>query len=256
MRLLLVMKKDFMEMKRSLIIYALTIVSIVGGIVLLQTLFTQSSNYGEANQYYGFFNGFLFLGGAIFTSLLFSDDMFNRVRVHNFLMLPASQEEKFLSRALFSAILYPLSIIILFSITSLVVEFLLLIVVNDGVNVFNPFQKEVLLAIPSYFILSSLFFLGATYFKKTHFIKTAFTSWLILFSFAIIMIIFVRIILTPYFEQESFFYIRVSFLDTYNSIPKIIEVVGKFIYYILLPLFFYFISYLRIKEVQATDAIQ
>lgn len=256
MRLLLVMKKDFMEMKRSLSIYAITIVSIVGGIILLQTLFNQNPGYSVANQYYSFFTGFLFLGGAIFTSLLFSDDMFNRVRVHNFLMLPATNEEKFLSRALFSGILYPLSIILLFTLTSVVVELLLLLIVKNPVNLFNPFQKEVIYFIPSYFVISSLFFLGATYFKKTHFIKTAFISWLTLFSFVIVLIIFARIILTPYFQQESFFYVRVSFLDTYNSIPKIVDVLGKFLYFIILPLYLYFIAYLRIKEVQATDAIQ
>ena len=256
MRLLYVIKKDFMEMKRSLFIYGITIISIVGGLVILQTVFSQRGNINEVDQYSSFFAGFFFLGGAIFTSLLFNDDMFNRVRAHNFLMLPASNEEKFLSKALFSAILYPISIILLFTLTSVVVELLLFLVVGDPINLFNPFQKQVINSIPSYFVVSSLFFLGATYFRKTHFIKTTFTSWLILFSFVAVLIIFSRIILAPYFQEQSFFYIRVSFLENYDSLPRIFEVIGDFLCFIVLPLFLYFISYLRIKEVQATDAIQ
>ncbi len=256
MRLLHVMKKDFMETKHSLFIYAITIVSIVGGIVILQTAFSQRGDYSNMDQYRSFFAGFLFLGGAIYTSLLFSDDMFNRVRAHNFLMLPASNEEKFLSRALFSAIIYPISIIVLFTLTSIVVELLLLVTLGDPMVLFNPFQKDILTSLPTYFVVSSLFFLGATYFKKTHFIKTTFTSWLIIFSFVIVVVLFARIILTPYFQEQSFFYIRVSFFDTFERIPRIIDVISKFLYYVVLPLFFYFISYLRIKEVQATDAIQ
>jgi len=143
MRLLYVIKKDFMEMKRSLFIYGITIVSIVGGLVILQTLFFQQGNINKVDQYSSFFAGFFFLGGAIFTSLLFNDDMFNRVKAHNFLMLPASNEEKFLSKALFSAIFYPISIIVLFTLTSVVVELLLFLVVGDPMNLFN--QKHILL---------------------------------------------------------------------------------------------------------------
>ncbi len=256
MRLVNVLKKDYMEMRRTIFIYFATIIAIVGGIVILRTVFTSYIDGTNNNLYGSFFSGFFFLGGAIFTSILFSDEMFNRVRVHNFLMLPASNEEKFLSKAIFSAILYPLSIIALFFLTSTVVELLLFIALKDPITIFNPFQKDVLNSIPDYFIMSSLFFLGSTYFRKIHFIKTIFTSSLVVFSFAIALLIFARIILAPYFQEQSLLYVRVSFLEKYDSIPAFVNVLGKFIYFIVFPLFFFYVSFLRIKEVQSTDAIQ
>ncbi|NCB02225.1 MAG: hypothetical protein EOM67_08680, partial [Spirochaetia bacterium] len=62
MRLLYLIKKEFIESKRSLIVYAITIISIVGGLAILRTTFNQYTSGGSEELYGGLFSGFLFLG--------------------------------------------------------------------------------------------------------------------------------------------------------------------------------------------------
>jgi hypothetical protein len=182
--------------------------------------------------------------------------MFNRTRQHNFLMLPASSFEKFLSRALISIVLYPLALLVLMSGLSLLFESFLFLIFRDPITLFNPLSISIIRFFPHYVALTSLFFFGATYFRKTHFIKTVFSSWLVLFSLGLFALLFARILLASSITEMNSVYIRVSYLENSFTIPSIYEWILNTICFVIVPLFLFYVSYLRIEEVQSTDAIQ
>ncbi len=256
MRLVNVIKKDFKEERRSWTIYGATIIAIIAGLALISALLTKNQVISNADPVYKeFFFWFLFLGGAISVSTSF-EDMFNRTKQHNFLMLPASSFEKFLSRAIISTVLYPLVLLALMSALSLVLEPLLLLLFGDPMTLFNPLSASIIRSIPLFFLVNSLFFLGSTYFRKNHFIKTVFFSWLVLLSLGMIAMLFSRIFLASSFFTMQTFQIRVSYLEGSFTFSPFWEWIWNIILYIALPLFLFYVSYLRIEEVQATDAIQ
>ena len=256
MRFIKVLQKDLLEEKRSWMIYGITIVAIIAGIELLDAVLVKHGVFSNTEPVYvQFFYWFLFLGGAISTSTTF-EDMFNRTKQHNFLMLPASGFEKFFSRALISAVLYPVALLALMSLLSLILEPLFFLLFDSPIVLFNPFASHIIRYMPLYFVVSSLFFFGSTYFKKTHFIKTVFSSWLVIFSLGFLAILFARILIAAPLAQMDAFYIRVSYIESNFTLPKAYEIIGKIVFYVIVPLFLFYVSYLRIEEVQSTDAIQ
>jgi len=256
MRLIQILRKDFLEDKRSWMIYGIAIVAVISGIELLDALLVKYQVFSLTDPIYTqFFFWFLFLGGAISTSTSF-EDMFNRTKQHNFLMLPASTFEKFISRALISTVLYPIVLLALMSALSLIVETILYLIFKSPIILFNPLNPLIIRFLPLYFVMNALFFFGATYFRKTHFIKTVFVSWLVLFSLGFFAILFARILIATPFSQMESFYIRVSYIESSFTLPAIYEILFNIIVYVIVPLFLFYVSYLRIEEVQSTDAIQ
>jgi len=257
MRIFSVLVRDLEEDRKGLTTYSITVVAIITALALIQAIAFRFTAQPDESMYEGLYFGFLFLGGMIFTSLSFSDDLYNRIRNHQFLMLPASPLEKLLSRALISAIIYPVALTLLFTLASLALEPLLYLLFREPMNLFNPFQKNHLTGYFNYISVTSVFFLGSIYFRKVHFFKTILASLVILFTLSMISTLLIRLFFFDYFsgwelshEFQYSFVARGSWpLGTYRAI-------GNIIYFILLPLFSYTVAYFRIQEVQATDALQ
>src|SRR3989339_160639 len=109
MRFVRVLNREIQESKRTLFIYSLTIFLVLFFQEMVGAFVTRmTGNIISDSVYEGSYPGFLFLGGFIITSMVFAQDMFSRTGQHNWLTLPASTEEKFLAKALLTAIAYPL----------------------------------------------------------------------------------------------------------------------------------------------------
>ncbi len=256
MRIFYVLRKDLEDDRKSLINYVLTIFAILTTTALIQAIILRFNPLADNEEIYsGFFYGFLFLGGAILISLLFREDLFTRVNTHQFLMLPASPEEKFFSRALIGAVLYPVALTILFMGTSLIIEPLFYLIFRDRITLFNPWSMNILTTGLNYFTLSSIFFLGSIYFRKLHFFKTIFSTLAVLLSFGIIAALLGRLIFNECFTGITI-NTEVNYSLSSRDFPlKAMEWIGKIFYFIVLPLFCYTVAFLRLKEVEATDAI-
>ncbi len=260
MRLVRVLRKELQESKRSLFIYGITIVLFffvqeVGGAFLIRL---SGGSIRSNADYLGNFVGFLFLGGFIITSIIFSEDMFSRVGQHNWLMLPASRLEKFLAKGLLTAIAYPIALALLFTVASVVVEALALLFFGNPFTMFNPLTRTVGGMLLHYVATQSIFLLGATYFRKTHFIKTVLSIGVIGIILGIVATIFFRIIFAPYFTGPYGFNFSIESYGSFEqmNIIKVGKWVGTIVYWFIMPLFCWFTAYLRVKEVEATDAIQ
>jgi hypothetical protein len=259
MKLQYLLKREIYESKRSLLIFSLTIFLILlfqemGGSIAARF----KGGMTIVSWYDNNFPGFLYLGGFILTSVFFSQDMFNRTGQHHWLMLPASSEEKFLSKAFITAVGYPIALTALFFLSSVIIESMTTLFFKDAFILFNPWTKEVGWMLLHYLVIQSVFLLGATYFRKAHFVKTILALGIIGFAASLIGTLFIRIVFAPYFT--GFFQpmnIQFSFSQGYEEqFLKGFFTLMKVIYWALLAPFCWFVAYLRVKEVQATDAIQ
>ena len=259
MRFFRVLNREIQESKRNLIIYSLTIFLVLFLQEMVKAFITRTTgNIITESVYEGIFPGFLFLGGFIVTSMFFAQDMFSRTGQHNWLTLPASTAEKFLAKALLAAIAYPVALSIVFTLSSVIIETLTLVFFGKPFTMFNPFGPFIGKMILHYVVTQSIFLLGATYFRKAHFVKTVLTLGIIGIVMGMLATLFVRIIFAPYVTGMFGFHFS---LNSYNlqatdTLVTIGKWIGNIIYWILLPAFCWITAYLRVKEVQSTDAVQ
>lgn len=135
--------------------------------------YVTDGNLGVKSQFAIFF--WFFIGaGSIFTSMIFSE-LGNSRKSIAMLMLPASHFEKYLVAWIYSFVIYQL----IFVLSFYAVDLLVLSLQNSGKD-----EKMALLnlqgtetnygmALVFFSILHGLTFLGAVFFEKLHFIKTA-----------------------------------------------------------------------------------
>jgi len=132
----------------------------------------------------------LLLAGTIYTSTIFSD-VGDKKKAIAYLTLPASHFEKWLVAWVYSFLAF---LVIYTTSFYLVALFLLNIkhVPGQAEGVINLLQKPHLEMVLVYAFLHSIAFLGAAYFNKLHFIKTAFVFFVIMG----LLILFNKIVLT------------------------------------------------------------
>ncbi len=260
MRLIRVMRKELVEHRRNLLIYTLTVALLLLVQELADAFIVKAvSGIGSGGTtYLTNFIAFLFLGGFIITSSAFSQDMFGRTGQHNWLMLPASQWEKFFAKALLSAIAYPIALTLLFSVASVLIELLALVLFGSPFTPFNPISPYIRKLILHFVATQSLFLLGATYFRKAHFFKTLLAIGVIGIGFAMLTTLFARIAFAPYSSGVFGFHFRIDSYTLWAQNPALhtIKWIYTLLYWVVMPLFCWFVAYLRVKEVEATDAIQ
>lgn len=254
-----VIKKELLEKKRLLCIYAAAVTLIL----LIQELFDAFIAWQTqfvlpaAENYSGSFSLFLFFGGLILTSTIFAQDLFSKTAQHNYLMLPASQLEKFLAKGLLTAVGYPVVLALLFGISSVGIELITRIFFDSPILLFNPFSRATLQLIGHYLAIQSVFLLGATYFRKAHFVKTVLALGLLGIVVGLFTAALMRIAFAPYMEQLRSMQIMVdaSAIQDHQTLFGVFKWIGSLVYWLIVPLFCYFTAYQRVKEVEATDAI-
>lgn len=258
----LLVKRELQTKKRDLSIYALTIFLILLASETINNFLAQYFRMPfPPAPYENLFPYFLFFGGLIITSLAFVDDMFSKNGQQEWLMLPATSLEKFLAKAMLTSWVYPLALIAVFFATSVIIEPLFLLFFSNSITLFNPFTRIVGRQLASYWVIQSLFLLGATFFRKGHFLKTTLSIGTIMFALSILGLLFIKIIFTlRYGRSLGTFELMFSFdsllLSRSTGALRFFRILGKTLYYGALPFFCWVTAYLRVEEVQATDAIQ
>ena len=179
-RFRLLLKRDMVSGYRAVLIA----VAAVAGVAIIISALSMLGAY-EADFHYGIFYPLLFAGGYIVTSLAFRDLHLNG-RSYTYLMLPGSRVEKFTSKLLTTSVGYALGTLILCSVLSLVSEGINKLIFGHSHLLFNPFNREVLLAVAIYLVTQSIFLVGAAYFKKLAILKTALAVNIAVIGFSIL----------------------------------------------------------------------
>ena len=124
---------------------------------------------------------FYILGGLLFSSHIFNE-LHSKEKAFQYLLLPASTIEKFVSAWSITSVVYTLFSIIGLFLLSLLIE--VLVVYKTGIwsafSLFNPLYPQFLRGVIFMIIFQSVFFLGGVYFKSYHFVKTIFCLLLFL----------------------------------------------------------------------------
>ncbi|MEJ2883333.1 hypothetical protein [Pedobacter sp. GR22-6] len=167
--------------------YLMSFVVLMGVLSLIMgyVFYLNKGNVNPAAQFV-YFVTFLFLGGSIFTSTIFVE-LNDKRRAIPYLMLPASNFEKFLLSWIYSFLIFQLFYIVGFCL----IDAMLL-------GMAKPIPRELeimpssgqeplpyLLAFTAFMLLHAISFFGAVFFRKMHFIRTAF----ILFGLLMILMV-------------------------------------------------------------------
>jgi hypothetical protein len=226
---------------------------IVSGVLALLAI-VGPAGFGGATDipvdfYRGFFIGVLFLWGTISTSLALTD-LHDRTANGAFLLLPATALEKTLAPLLVNTVVFVVYLLVFTSALSLVGELLEWLPLGLSNEWFSPFDSVVWAVIPHYLVIQSVFFLGAAWFRKAHYVKTLLAIAVIATAIvaiygAIFWVLGMGTGIVILGDAESSMFGPFSWLLT----------VAKLSYYVIVPLFCWFVAWLRVEETQVSHGV-
>ena len=254
-RLLYLLKRDILNnINTTLIVFGA-----VTAVIYLISALTAYNHAPSGQLYFTLFTNLLFIGGLIVTSMIFKE-MHRKETSQNYLLLPASNFEKFFSRLLISTIGFAAITLIGVTAISYLSEGVNTLIFKRHNQIFNPFTKTVWTLMAYYFVAQSIYFLGAVYFRKYNFIKTINVIFLFAILISILGALFVRIVYFDFFD--GFFRIgNTGLLIQWRKLPlnassftNLIKTL-KILYWLVPAPLFWTISYFRIKEAEVKNAI-
>jgi hypothetical protein len=263
MNLIYLLKKDLHEGRKAISIYGLTILIVMVLSRVLALLVNGPYVYAsEVSSYLDLFISFLFIGGFIIASIAFRDELYGRTTQHNWLMLPASPLEKLAVQLLIVLVLYPLALLLFVTAASVVTEGLTALLFGTSFAPFRPFDRIAWTSILNFIVLGSVFLMGSAYFRKAAFMKTVLTLGLLGVFFSLVAAAAGRVIfselITDLMISERMFGVRTpspSYLSSTYPVLRFFAIFTKVSYWGLLAPFCWLVSYFRIREVQAYDAV-
>lgn len=259
--------KDLVEGYRALLIAA----GAVTGALLLNYLLGPLAGGGlrepslsaggsvNTSVHITYFGLTLFIAGFIMTSRAFLE-VHLKSRNHDWLMLPASLPEKWLSRLLLTTLGVGIGMMLYFWLFSLLAAGLSALLYGRAYPLFNPVDHEIGLLVANYMVLQSIFFAGAAYFKKAHFIKTV----LAISGFAVAMVLLTvgaARVLVPHELLDMTATHPLAHLDI-SSVPPLLEpaarvvtVIARIFYWAILGPLFWVLAYFRLTEIEVRNGV-
>jgi len=241
-RLALLLRNDALAGYRLLLIVSATLAALL----VFGALIGAFNGGGFRTYYDGCFIGALFACGLIGTSLSFRE-LHDKHRNTSYLLLPASALEKTLARLALGTVGVIAYTLVLVTVVAPLAESLNFAVFGVQNTAFKPFGWLPWTLIPHYVVAQSVFFLGAAWFRKAHFIKTALAFHVFLAGFTGLSV------LLGWLLERTFHggYYEVDFLP----LGGFFEVAWQPVYYVALPLFLWFVAWLRVKETQVSHGV-
>ena len=139
------------------------------------------------------------LGGLIFTSRAFLE-LRHPLSTQHYLLIPASFEEKFLSRYLLSSLGYLVASYVGYLVVQLISEGLNELILGRSNPLFFFGSLHHLQVVAVYLAFQSLFFAGAVYFRKYSLIKTCLSVMALFFLLMILGYVAFRLMFLGYFD--------------------------------------------------------
>ena len=249
-RIVLLLRADVVGGYRTVLIVS----AALAGVILVTAMIAQGDSGVGGEFYVSWFGTMLFIWGVIASSRAFRE-VHDRTRSAAYLLIPASALEKTIARLLAVTIGLAGYLLVFTSLTSVVVETVILLLSGERGDFFNPIDPLAWQLIPGYLFVQSFFFLGAAWFRKAHFIKTTLAVTLATVGMVIFCLLTLRIVFAPYWEGIEgiglmFTYLSRSHADLLDGL----EILGT-LFAILLPATCWCIAWLRIRETQVSDAV-
>lgn len=210
----------------------------------VQLLFNTESI--DANYMFGIFLPAFFIGGFIFTSMIFSE-LNSPHRGYLYLMLPASTFEKLVSAWLITSVLYVMFSCLVIYFINIYYVFIAEVFTSKTVEVVNLFSSDILRIFGVYLVLQSIFFLGAIYFRRINFFKTLLSGFILLVIFSMYSGILMKIL----FDTSSFHGEMVKDVSGIEfMLENVMQPLAEYLFWFAVAPFFLIVSYFRLKERQ------
>jgi hypothetical protein len=226
----------------------------IAGLMLLSALSAQSD---EFDFYESWFTAVLFVWGAVNASFSFRE-LHDKARNEAYLLLPASALEKTLARLFRSTIAFVAYLIVFTTVASLVIEGIKWAVLGRTNPVFAPFAPAIWERLDFFIVVQSLFFLGAAWFRRLHFVKTLAVLTLAPIALAIVGGTVLRLVLGENLgiafssvTERALYNFYLAHRLAFDSAFVALEIIG----FVALPLFCWYVAWLRVKEAQVSDGV-
>lgn len=242
-RFSLLVKRQWTENYFILMMGVVVYASIVS--VIYSINFDVESNYTlEKGKQTSMFILGLFAGGTLFTNYIFKD-FGNKTQTLSFLMTPASHFEKLCVGLFYSLIAFPIAFLFLFG----AVDYTFVALSGNKSN--EILYSLIIESYQGYSFFVSLWvtlqiftMLGAVYFGKMSYIKTAFSGFLTIAIFIFIGYLLVKFIIGDDGNIKISSGDRDNLSGTFKFLDNTLKI---YIYYLLSP-FFAVITYFKLKE--------
>lgn len=183
-------------------------------------------------------------GGLVIASTIFNE-LHSTNTSYQFLTLPATATEKFISAWLVTSVFYTIAIMLAIFLLSFSVESLGAIIRGSWARfeLFNPFTADVANTVSSYFLYHSVFFLGAIYFRKNNFLKTVLAYITVVIA---ILIVFSLLMLIIGFSYQGELNVTMQAESISQLFPEHLHSALR----ILFTLLMLFLAYVQLKRRQ------
>lgn len=223
----------------------------IGSVLFMVTFFSaQSSRLWPIHDI--FYPLTLFIGGFVFTSISFRE-IHTWNTGYSYLTLPVSNLERFFCKFIWTTIGYVvLSLVFYFCVTSVASVMSSFFFIKSH-TIFSPNTRVIWLLIRIYLVTQSVIFFGAVYFKSQHLFKTLLALFILKFAFLIVLVLSIRIIYFDHFTGLFFPNPEMNLNIDFNQLSLFnVKVTGenilKCVFWFVLALFFWGLTYLRLKE--------
>ena len=241
-RFLQLIKRDAIIYRRPILIAMACIPVIAIMIFYIQEL-TEESAFSHP-FFLSWYNIFLFVGGIAFTSMVMWEFRTVAGRTQ-YLTLPASNLEKWLSRFLYTLVVYPLYIFILFYIIGSFGD-----VYGDKTSL----GIFMFVSLKLYLVLHAFMYLAAIWFNNYSAPKVFFYGLAVFFICVIIISIFFRLIFFDAFDGFLMINqdIKIEPNEAFQSkVENVYMPILQSLFWWGLPIFLWFVSYFKMKEKEA-----
>ncbi|MEA3451632.1 MAG: hypothetical protein U9Q83_06975, partial [Bacteroidota bacterium] len=189
-RFYLVIKRDvFVNLKTTIIafgvLYAIFFIPYLNAFIQ-KIVFNTVKTINPSELGENFYTGFLIIGILLFAGSAFKDFR-TKLKTQNYLLIPASTTEKFLSVLLISTIGFTAIYYLSFAVFNLLL-ILLGKIFSISITFFNVFAEPAIFEkIGVFLVFQSMFLAGAATFKKTPFLKTPLIAFAVTIGFSLLI---------------------------------------------------------------------
>ena len=252
-RLYYLLRADFITGYRSLLISSagLAALILVAAMIVPSYHFPVSDFHRTPSFHRAAFTILLFTWGIIASSRAFGA-LHDKTRNEAYLLLPASALEKTLARLLTVTVGMVTYLLVFGTVVSVIVESLNLLFFGRRHGFFDPFDPIVWDRISLYIVVQSLYFLGAAWFRRAHFIKTTLAIALAFIALATLALIAFRIAFADLWSLTwDVPYALAALHDWFTGTGPGVLLAVK----LLLPIACWCIAWLRVTEAQTSDGV-
>ncbi len=256
-RIYWLIKKDI---SKNWKVYLITIGAFFGFYLLAEIIGAKTETL-DPSMHRGFLANLIFVVGIIATASAFRESH-KKLKNHEWLMLPASTLEKFVSRLLMHTVVFLLLTLVLYFLFSLLSLLVVRVILGEPFPMFNPFDTFIWKVMGHYIIIQSVFVLGAAWFKSHNLIKTVLAIAVISISISILGSLVGWLVFNDYFWilMRGHFDFNITMADGFDS-ARLESLIGslalfsKILYFGLLAPVCWFGSWLKLRELEVSDGV-